>query len=195
MNRLGMIVDISHVSDKTFFDTVAVSTQPVIASHSSCRAISDIPRNMSDEMLRALARNGGVIGINFGGGFLHPDDAAGLKRVITNIASREPNLTGKALDDYAAKAWRREFRSRQAIHAGVADVVAHIDHVVKVAGIDHVGIGSDYDGIPSVPKGLEDVSKMPNLAAALLQRGYREEDVQKILGGNFLRVIRAVTGR
>lgn len=195
MNRIGMIVDISHVSDKTFFDTIAITTKPVIASHSSCRALANIPRNMTDNMLKALARNGGVIGINFGAGFLNQEDAAGLIRDIGRIAASEPNLTGKQLDDYAAKFFATENWSHaKTAHASINDVVAHIDHVVKVAGIDHVGIGSDYDGISNVPKGLEDVSKMPALTASLLKRGYSQTDVNKIMGGNFLRMMRAVVG-
>src|SRR5262249_20908048 len=162
MNRLGMIVDISHVSDKTFFDVLAVTTKPVIASHSSCRAISDVPRNMTDDMIRALAKNGGVIGINFGEGFLNPKDAETLKATIATSGYAEPQLTGKALDDYAAQEFRKILAAKPAF-ATIDDAVAHIDHAVKLAGVDHVGIGSDYDGIASPPKGLEDVSKMPAL--------------------------------
>ncbi|HYL75033.1 MAG TPA: dipeptidase [Bryobacteraceae bacterium] len=196
MNRIGMMVDISHVSDKTFYDALAVSTKPVIASHSSCRALADIPRNMTDDMLRALAKNGGVIGINFGAGFLNQQDAKSLMESITGMASLEPNLTGKALDDYAAKDFEKEnWSTPRAANATLDDVVAHIDHVVKIAGIDHVGIGTDFDGIPDVPKGLEDASKMPALVAALRKHGYSDADVQKIMGGNFLRVMRQVIGK
>jgi membrane dipeptidase len=194
MNRLGMLVDISHVSDKTFYDAIAVTTKPVILSHSSCRAISNIPRNVTDDMLRALAKNGGVIGINFGEGFINEKDAAALRASISQL-SQMPNLTGKALDDYAAKDFEKEFASPLKVVATVEDVVAHIDHAVKIAGIDHVGIGSDFDGITSPPQGLEDISKMPALVAVLLKRGYSEQDIKKILGGNYLRVIREVTGR
>jgi membrane dipeptidase len=192
MNRLGMLVDVSHVSDKTFYDAIAVSSKPVILSHSSCRAISDIPRNVTDDMLRALAKNGGVIGINFGEGFINEKDAAALRASISQL-SQMPNLIGKPLDDYAAKDFERESGSRK-VAATIEDVVAHIDHAAKVAGIDHVGIGSDFDGIQGPPNGLEDISKMPSLVAALLKRGYSESDIKKILGGNTLRVIRAVTG-
>ncbi len=192
MNRLGMIVDISHVSDKTFYDALAVTNKPVILSHSSCRSISDIPRNLTDDMLRALAKNGGVIGINFGEGFINPKDAGGLRASVAQL-SRMPNLTGKALDDYAAKDYASESAGRK-VFATVEDVIAHIDHAVKIAGIDHVGIGSDFDGIQGPPQGLEDISKMPALVAALLKHGYAERDIKKILGENTLRVIRAVTG-
>ncbi len=196
MNRIGMLVDISHVSDKTFYDTLAVTTKPVIASHSSCRAIAEIPRNMTDDMLKALARNGGVVGINFGAGFLNPKDASALMASIGNMAAQEPNLTGAALDEFSANEFKKENYSHpRPAAATLDDAVAHIDHVVKVAGIDHVGIGSDFDGIPDVPKGLEDASKMPALAAALRKRGYSEADVEKIMGGNFLRVMKQVIGK
>ncbi len=194
MNRLGMVVDISHVSDKTFSDVLAVTTKPVIASHSSCRAISDVPRNMTDEMIRALAKNGGVIGINFGEGFLNPKDAELLKKSIANISYNEPSLTGKALDAYAADEAHRDMKP-QTSYATLDDAVAHVDHAVKVAGIDHVGIGSDFDGISAPPKGLEDISKMPALKAALRKKGYSEQDLAKIFGGNTLRVLREVIGK
>jgi membrane dipeptidase len=193
MNRIGMIVDISHVSDKTFYDAVAVSAKPVLATHSSCRALSDMPRNMTDDMLRALARNGGVVSINFYPGFISPKDAQAARQNIGKQAAQEPNLTGAALDEYARKGHFDEFKLKPAL-ATIDDVVAHIDHAVKIAGIDHVGIGSDFDGIEKVPRGLEDISKMPNLAAALHKKGYSDSDIQKIWSGNVLRVIRAVVG-
>src|SRR3984893_7723247 len=135
MNRIGMIVDISHVSDKTFYDAVAVSTKPLLATHSSCRALNDMPRNMTDDMLRALARNGGVVSINFYPGFISPKDAQAARKNIGQLASREPDLTGAALDAYARKAHFEEFKMKAAV-ATMDDVVAHIDHAVKVAGID-----------------------------------------------------------
>jgi membrane dipeptidase len=193
MNRLGMIVDVSHVSDKTFYDALAVSSKPVLLTHSSCRALSDIPRNVTDDMLRALAKNGGVIGINFGEGFISPKDSEALRRAIANN-SEAPEMTGKKLDDFAAEEYHRELTPFKSA-ATIEDVVAHIDHAVKIAGIDHVGIGSDFDGITGPPQGLEDISKMPALTAALLHHGYSETDIKKILGGNTLRVIRAVTGK
>lgn len=171
MNRLGMMVDISHVADETFRDVLETSRAPVFASHSSCRAISGIARNMSDEMIQAMARKGGIICINFGCEFLSQESADGSRYF-------NPALAGKA----GVKTPR----------ASLADVVAHIDRVVKVAGIDAVGIGSDYDGVECTPVGLEDVSKFPNLTRALLERGYSPADVRKIYGGNFLRVMRAV---
>src|SRR5438067_5782142 len=194
MNAIGMIVDISHVSDKTFYDVLEVTTKPVIASHSSCRALSDVPRNMTDDMLRALARNGGVVGVNFSAAFLNQQDAENLKKKTTQENALEPTMTGAALDDYAKKEYLADYATTHIGHATLDDAANCIDHIVKVAGIDHVGIGSDFDGIPDVPKGLEDVSKMPDLTAALLKRGYTEVDIQKIMGGNMLRVLEAVVG-
>jgi membrane dipeptidase len=196
MNRIGMIVDISHVSDKTFYDALAVTTKPVIASHSSCRALCNVPRNMTDDMLRALAKNGGVVGINFSADFLNPLDAEGLMKSVNAISGTEPAVTGKELDEYAAKNFLGTLRADHPKgHATIDDAIAHIDHAVKVAGVDHVGIGSDFDGIDTAPIGLEDISKMPELTAALLRRGYSEADVKKIIGGNLLRVLREVTGK
>jgi membrane dipeptidase len=194
MNRLGMLVDVSHVADKTFYDTLSVTSKPVIVSHSSMRAISPVPRNVTDEMLWALAKNGGVIGISFGEGFVNPKDAEALESAI-KTETTGPALTGRALDDYAAEDVRNLFGTRLKVAATVADVADHIDHAVRIAGIDHVGIGSDFDGVSGPPNGLDDVSKMPALIEVLLERGYAERDVKKILGENYLRVIREVTGK
>jgi len=194
MNRLGMLVDVSHVADKTFYDTLSVTSKPVIVSHSSMRAISPVPRNVTDEMLWALAKNGGVIGISFGEGFINPKDAEALESAI-KTETTGPALTGRALDDYAAEDVRNLFGTRVKVAATVADVADHIDHAVRIAGIDHVGIGSDFDGVSGPPNGLDDVSKMPALIEVLLERGYAERDVKKILGENYLRVIREVTGK
>jgi membrane dipeptidase len=183
------------VSDKTFYDAIAVSTKPVIASHSSCRALSDVPRNMTDDMIRALAKNGGVIAINFGEGFLNPKDAELLMKAVRSMGYSEPDLTGKALDDYAAQELHRDMKKAAVSYATIDDAVAHIDHAVKIAGIDHVGIGSDFDGITAPPKGLEDISKMPALAAALKKKGYSDQDIRKIFGLNTLRVFREVAGK
>lgn len=169
MNRLGMMVDISHVADKTFWDVLEIAKAPPFASHSSCRAISDIARNMSDDMIRALAKKGGVVQINFGCEFLNQKsaDASELGRLP---ASSRPKVK---------------------VRATLADVVAHIDQVVKIAGIDAVGIGSDFDGVSCVPEGLADVSQFPNLTKALLEKGYSAADIGKIYSGNLLRVMRA----
>lgn len=195
MNRIGMIVDVSHVSDKTFYDTLAISTKPVIASHSSCRALVDFPRNMSDDMLRALATNGGVVGVNFSSGFLNQHDAELGRQKIAARNKQEPDLAGSALDEYARKGWLDSGNGNPGVGAAtVDDAVACIDHVIKIAGIDHVGLGSDFDGSSLVPQGLEDESKIPAITAALIQNGYSERDIRKIMGENFLRVIRKVVG-
>ena len=135
---------------------------------------------MTDEMLSALAKNGGVIGITFGEGFVNPKDAEALRRAI-EIETTAPLLTGKALDDYAAEDVRKLFGSRVNVASTVEDVADHIDHAVKIAGIDHVGIGSDFDGVSGPPNGLDDVSQMPALIAVLLERGYKDREVRKIL--------------
>ena len=171
MNRLGMIVDISHVSDKTFWDALETSRAPIFASHSSCRAICNAARNMTDEMIVAMAKKGGVIQINFYSAFLS-------QRSVDADRLAEPAQSGKDKPVMPP--------------ASLEDVVAHIGHVVKIAGIEAVGIGSDFDGIRSVPTGLEDVSKFPNLTRALLEEGYSASDIRKIYGGNTLRLMRAV---
>jgi membrane dipeptidase len=145
-------------------------------------------------MLRALAKNGGVIGVNFGEGFINEKDAEALRAAIKTLSSG-PKLFGKELDDYANKDAMNEIEAHTKVAATIDDVVGHIDHAVKIAGIDHVGIGSDFDGITGPPNGLEDVSKMPSLIAALLKRGYSDSDIKKIFGENYLRVIRDVTGK
>ncbi|MGA9055228.1 MAG: dipeptidase [Terriglobia bacterium] len=196
MNRLGMMVDISHVSDKTFYDTLAATHAPVIASHSSCRALCDVPRNMTDDMIRALAKNGGVMDINFYSGFLSPDFAAAYKKVAPQIqadesaAEKQYANDRKRLAEESRDIWARYASQFPApSYTAIAD---HIDHAVQVAGIDHVGLGSDFDGIDSAPKGMEDVSKLPDLVRELARRGYSEQDLKKILGGNLLRVMRQV---
>lgn len=181
MNRLGMMVDISHVADKTFWDALEVSSAPVFASHSSCRSLSTAPRNMTDDMIRALAKKGGVIDINFSCGFLSQQSADAEKAIM-------PKLMAARNEDPSLMA---EYR-KTVPPATLADVVAHIDHVVKIAGVDAVGLGSDFDGIMCVPKGLDDVSKFPSLTRALLEKGYSESAIRKIYGGNVLRVMRAV---
>jgi membrane dipeptidase len=185
MNRLGIMVDISHVADKTFWDALEVSTAPPFASHSSCRALSNVPRNMTDEMIVALAKKGGVIQVNFACEFLSQKTADASKALL-------PRMTAARAEN--DRALMEEYR-KQVPPATLADVVAHIDHIVKIAGINAVGIGSDFDGIFCAPKDLEDVSKFPNLTRALLEKGYSADDIRKIYGGNLLRVMRAVEAK
>jgi membrane dipeptidase len=190
MNRLGIMVDVSHISDKAFYDVMEVTAVPVIASHSSCRHFTPgWQRNMSDDMLRALARNGGVIQINFGSAFL---DKSVEKANNANRKKLDQLLESKGQDakDPAAKKVIETFRrDNPTLYADVEKVADHIDHAVRIAGIDHVGLGSDFDGVgDSLPTGLKDVSQYPNLIYLLLRRGYSEEDIRKICAENVLRV-------
>jgi membrane dipeptidase len=192
MNRLGMMVDISHVSDKTFYDVLATTKAPVIASHSSCRAIANIPRNMTDDMIKALARNGGVIQINFGCEFLSQRSAdEGMKRwkAMDLLQEKYKNDPEKLKEEQ--EKLMEDYR-KNVPPATLDDVVAQIDHVKKLVGIDYAGLGSDFDGVTCTPVGLEDASKLPNLTQALVDKGYKAEEIRKVLGGNTLRLMRAV---
>ena len=196
LNLLGMMVDVSHVSDKTFYDALEVTKAPVIASHSSCRAISNHPRNMTDDMLRALAKNGGVVMINYNAAFLSEEfRTAGTPPQLQARIDANIKACGK---DEACTILGRDRIEHDAMRSGQRPVVSwekiieHIDHAVKVAGIDHVGLGSDFDGAV-MPMGMEDASQLPKITDALLKKGYSETDVSRILGGNILRVMEAVT--
>jgi len=195
LNRLGVMVDISHVSDKTFYDVLGVTSAPVIASHSSCRAISNSPRNMTDDMLRALARNGGVVMINYSARFLSEEF-----RVAQPSADLQARLDAAAAgcgDDEGCAIRRRQPIYVEAMRSGRLpavtweSIVDHIEHAVRVAGVDHVGLGSDFDGTV-LPLGMEDASRLPQITGELLKRGHSERDVTKILGGNVLRVMEQI---
>ncbi len=190
MNRVGMMIDISHVSDSTFYQVLRLTQAPVIASHSSCRAFTPgFERNMSDDMIRLLAQNGGVIQINFGKSFLSAAYQAKANELRKNILAylAEHNLS---FTDSAAQAYIKAVRDTAALPTvTVEDVVAHIDHVKKLVGVDYVGIGSDFDGVSGeLPVGLSDVSMYPNLIYELLKRGYSDDDIRKICGDNLMRV-------
>jgi membrane dipeptidase len=187
MNRLGMMIDISHTADKTFWDALETSKAPIIASHSSCRALCDVPRNMTDEMIAALGKKGGVMQINFNCGFLSQKSADASKSVEAGMLANLGANPAAISEDMMIEEYRKKVPP-----ATLADVVAHVDHAVKIGGIDAVGIGSDFDGVFCTPTGLEDVSKFPNLTRALLDKGYSAADIRKIYGGNTLRVMRAV---
>jgi len=197
MNRLGMIVDVSHVSDKTFWDIIEVSTKPVIATHSGVRSIVNHPRNLTDEQIRALARTGGVVSIVFYPAFIEPGWKDKQQQVDAEIAplvaeashsTEGTNPQKKAARD---RVRQREYLKRMP-PVTIARVVEHLDYVIKLVGVDHVGLGSDFDGIQAVPRDLASSADFPNLTAELLRRGYSEEDIIKILGGNILRVMEAV---
>jgi membrane dipeptidase len=190
MNRLGMLVDVSHVSDETMSDVLDVSKAPVIASHSSARALSDVSRNIPDDLLRRIAKNGGVVHVNFYSVFV---DA---KTVRPQSAERDQRLKAQqeALDEkYKNDPERLAEESDKLEQAHplpplpISKLIDHIDHIVKVAGVDHVGIGADFDGANDMPEGAKDVSMLPNITYELLKRGYSERDIRKILGGNLLR--------
>ena len=195
MNELGMIVDISHVSDATFFDVIRASKLPVLASHSSARTLSNHPRNMTDEMLRAVRDNGGAVCVNFGPQFLDAawnkqhnaaQAAAGSKfKAIVDKASTDP----KAAQAAAMKLYQQLAVPLPRVPATL--VIDHIEHIARVAGVEHVCLGSDYDGIPIGPEGLDDVSKLPFITEELLRRGFSDSDVKKVLGENVLRVLAA----
>ena len=191
MNRLGMLVDVSHVSDDTMRDALDVSKAPIIASHSSARALSNVPRNIPDDLLKRIAKNGGVVSVNFYSEFVDektvgPQSDERSKRLkaqqeeINRKYANDPERLGEESDKLEA--------ANPLPPLPISKLIDHIDHIVKVAGIDHVGIGADFDGANDMPEGARDVSMLPNITYELLKRGYSEQDIRKILGENFLRV-------
>lgn len=197
MNRLGMMVDVSHLSDKAFWDIVSTSTKPVIATHSGCRAITDVPRNLTDEMIVALAKTGGVVNVIFYPEHIEPGWSEKKKKVDADIATLVQRASDEEKGDAAQKKLARDrVRAQEYLKrlppVSVSRIVDHIDHIVKLVGIDHVGVGSDFDGIQAVPADLSSVADLPNLTKELLRRGYSEADIDKILGGNMLRVMEQV---
>jgi membrane dipeptidase len=199
MNRLGMMVDVSHVSDKTFWDIIATSNKPIVATHSACRAIANVPRNLTDDMVRALAKTGGVVNVIFYPEHLEPGWSEKKQRVdieitplVQQASAAEPG--GAVHKKIARDRVRAEEYARRLPRVSLSRIVDHIDHIVKLVGIDHVGIGSDFDGVQATTADLATVADLPNLTGELVRRGYSEDDIKKILGGNMLRVMEAQNG-
>jgi len=197
MNRLGMLIDVSHVSDKTMSDALDVSKAPIIASHSSARALSNVPRNIPDDLLKRIAKNGGVIQVNFYSAFVD------VQTVGPQSEERDKRLKAQqdAIDEKYKNDPERRAEESDKLEAAnplpplpISKLIDHIDHIVKVAGIDHVGIGADFDGANDMPEGAQDVSMLPNITYELLKRGYSERDIRKVLGENLLRVMAQAEG-
>jgi membrane dipeptidase len=189
MNRLGMMVDISHVADKTFWDAVETSQAPVIASHSSARALTDIPRNMTDEMLAAVGKKGGVVMVNFGRGFVNTKAVKPSPETQAKMDEIRSQYSG---DPATMRAKLRELQGPPP-RVTLDMLIEHFVHIARIAGVDHVGIGSDFDGVGGqLPEGMEDISKLPAITYELLKRGWPDADVKKVLGENFLRTMAEV---
>jgi membrane dipeptidase len=196
MNRLGMLVDLSHASEKTFYDALETASVPVLCSHSCARAICDHPRNLRDEQLRALARNGGVVGVNFYSGFLSRPFVESKRGLDERDDAERAELRERHRDDPARMdaELRRVSRAYDAAEGALprpplAVLLDHVEHIARVAGVDHVGLGSDFDGVGALPEGIDDCEDLPLVTEGLLARGFPEGDVRKILGENFLRVL------
>ena len=193
MNALGMIVDISHVGEQTFYDAIATTTKPVIASHSCTYALCPVPRNMTDDQIKALGKNEGVIHLNFYSGFVDSSfkqkNDAFLKK---HEAEKNELLKNNPSDFYANLVLHEKYKDEiDGVRPPLSLLIDHLDHIVKLIGVDHVGLGSDFDGINSSPRELNDVTDMPLISAELSKRGYSKKDIYKILGGNFIRVFKA----
>jgi membrane dipeptidase len=195
MNELGMMVDVSHVGERTFWDVMKVTRKPVIASHSSAWALCHHRRNLKDDQLRAIRDNGGVVFINFNPGFIDSTYAAKADSLASRLKPRMDSLRASIRgddfikDQYATEILKDDY---EPIRPTLRTLIDHFDYVAKLIGVDHVGIGSDFDGITMTPKGMDDVSFLPNITLELRKRGYSAADLRKILGGNFLRVLKEV---
>jgi membrane dipeptidase len=192
MNELGMIVDISHVGEKTFYDAVRISKKPVIASHSCTYTLCPVPRNMTDDQIKALGKNGGVIHLNFNSGFVDSSFPAKNRAFIQRHQAEKDSLLKLNPSDFFANMRINEKYKNEIDDArpSLSQLLDHLDHIVRLIGVDHVGLGSDFDGINSTPKELNDVADMPLITKALMERGYSKNDIKKILGGNFIRVFK-----
>jgi membrane dipeptidase len=192
MNELGMLVDVSHVGEQTFWDVIAITTKPIIASHSCAYTLCPHSRNLKDEQIKAIAKNGGVIHLNFYSGFLDSNYMKRQQQFLQRHKAEVDSLTTRNMPRYEIEEWMAKTypAEAEALRPPLTQLLDHIDHIVRLAGIDYVGLGSDYDGIESAPRNLDDVSAFPNLTQALLEKGYSKKDVRKILGGNFMRVLK-----
>ena len=192
MNELGMLVDLSHVGEQTFWDAIAVSTKPVIASHSCAYTLCPVPRNLKDDQIKAIGKNGGVIHLNFYSGFVDSNYSRNKDAFLLKHKPEVDSLKGLKWANYEVEEWisKKYSAEADAIRPGLSLLLDHLDYIVKLIGVDHVGLGSDFDGIESAPKPLNDVTAFPLITKALLERGYSKTDVEKILGGNFIRVFK-----
>jgi membrane dipeptidase len=193
MNELGMMVDVSHVGEKTFWDVIATTSKPVIASHSSVYALCPVPRNLKDDQIRAIAKNGGVVQINFYSGFLDSNYAKNQKLFFAAHKQEHDSLVAAKATEFVISRYMAFMHPDEAasFRPPLSTLIDHIDYIVKLVGVNYVGLGSDFDGIESAPKGLDGVQDFPKITEALLKKGYSVKDIDKILGGNFLRVYKA----
>lgn len=193
MNQLGMLVDVSHVGDQTFWDVIHLTTKPIIASHSSVYSLVPHRRNLKDDQIKAIAKNGGVIQVNFNPGFI--DSSFDRKEIafIKKHKAESDSLTKSGMDEWYMMTllYKKYAAEAETMRPPLSMLIDHIDYIVKLVGVDYVGLGSDFDGINLTPKQLDDVTGYPNITKALVERGYSEKDIDKILGGNFLRVLKA----
>lgn len=192
MNELGMLVDLSHVGEQTFWDAISTSTKPVIASHSCAYTLCPVPRNLKDDQIKAIGKNGGVIHLNFYSGFVDSNYSKNKDAFLSRHKPEVDSLKGLKWANYEVEEWisKKYSAEADAIRPGLSLLLDHLDYIVKLIGVDHVGLGSDFDGIESAPKPLNDVTAFPLITKALLERGYSKTDVEKILGGNFIRVFK-----
>ena len=193
MNELGMMVDLSHAGEKMFWDVMKLTTKPVLVSHSCVYALCPHRRNLKDDQIKAIAKNDGVIHINFYSGFLDSNYEKRKNTFLREHAAELDSLKSEKLQEFEIDMWltAKYPKEMESLHAPFSILIDHIEYIIKLAGIDHVGLGSDYDGIESPPQHLEDVSKLPLITKALLEKGYSKKDIEKILGGNFIRVFKA----
>jgi len=193
MNELGMIVDISHVGEKTFYDALRISTKPVIASHSCAYTLCPVPRNLTDDQIKTIGKNGGVIQLNFYSGFVDSSFREKNNAFIRKHQKEKDSLLKINPSDFYANLYLHEKYKEEidGVRPSLTQLIDHLDHIVKLIGVDHVGLGSDFDGINSSPRELNDVTDMPLITQELMKRGYSKTDIMKILGGNFIRVFKA----